>query len=334
MHIVCPHCTTSYAIQPSSLGPNGRTLRCSRCKETWVAYPESPIKEAPTPAMDKTEVPARPGEAGSPSNVVKDFRARNRLGSSPPIADSPPIGNDWHEPAENASEIKVHSAQAQTLDDQASDSQALDSQALDDQALDDQAWEDKAWDDTALDDLMTDDDDSARPQPQPWFRRPLRHKGHARRSARRGVAHFGLPAACAAMGALMAALIVWRADTVRLLPQTAPFYRMVGLDVNLRGLAFKDIKFTTETVDGKQVWVIEGVIVDNVRKPVDIPRLHFSVRDAQGAEIYAWNTVPEQSVLKPGERAFFKSRLASPPVEGRNIDIGFVGPRDAAGRSA
>jgi hypothetical protein len=36
------------------------------------------------------------------------------------------------------------------------------------------------------------------------------------------------------MGALLLALIVWRADVVRLLPQTALFYKMVGLDVNLR----------------------------------------------------------------------------------------------------
>ena len=55
--------------------------------------------------------------------------------------------------------------------------------------------------------------------------------------------------------------MIWRADVVRLLPQTATFYKMVGLDVNLRGLAFKDIKITNETVDGKPVLVIEGVIV-------------------------------------------------------------------------
>src|SRR5882724_9198364 len=53
---------------------------------------------------------------------------------------------------------------------------------------------------------------------------------------------FGLPTACAAMGALILALVIWRADVVRLLPQTASLYRMVGLEVNLRGLAFKDIK--------------------------------------------------------------------------------------------
>ena len=136
------------------------------------------------------------------------------------------------------------------------------------------------------------------------------------------------------MAALVLALIVWRNDVVRLLPQTAPFYRLVGLEVNLRGLAFKDIKITDETVDGKPVLVIEGMIVGESRKPVELPRLRFSVRDAQGAEIYAWNAVLEQPVLKPGERAWFKSRLASPPPEGRNIDIRFFNKRDLAGGHA
>jgi hypothetical protein len=109
---------------------------------------------------------------------------------------------------------------------------------------------------------------------------------------------------------------------------------MVGLEVNLRGVLFKDVKVTTETVDGKPVLVIEGVIVGETKKPVELPRLRFSVHDAQGAEIYAWNTVLDQPVLNPGERARFKSRLASPPPEGRNIDIRFFNRRDLAGGSA
>ena len=133
------------------------------------------------------------------------------------------------------------------------------------------------------------------------------------------------------MGALAVALLIWRNDVVRLLPQTAAFYNMVGLEVNLRGLSFKDVKVSSESVEGKQVLVIEGVIVGQAKKPVELPRLRFSVRDAQGAEIYAWNAVLEQTVLKPGERAWFKSRLASPPPEGRNIDVRFFSKRDLAG---
>ena len=102
------------------------------------------------------------------------------------------------------------------------------------------------------------------------------------------------------MGALVLALVIWRVDVVRLLPQTATFYKMVGLEVNLRGLLFKDVKISTETVEGKPVLVIEGVITGEARKPVELPRLRFTVRDAQGAEIYAWNTVLEQTGAEAG----------------------------------
>ena len=50
MHIVCPNCTTSFGINPAALGAAGRTVRCSRCKETWLARPEDAL-ETVEPAM-------------------------------------------------------------------------------------------------------------------------------------------------------------------------------------------------------------------------------------------------------------------------------------------
>ena len=100
---------------------------------------------------------------------------------------------------------------------------------------------------------------AARPRRPSWFAEPLEAAGAA--SAPPANHSSSLPTACAAMGALVLALMIWRVEVVRLLPQTATFYKMVGFDVNLRGLAFKDVKITTETVEGKPVLVIEGVIV-------------------------------------------------------------------------
>ncbi len=52
MHIICPHCTTSYAIDLATLGAAGRTVRCSRCKEVWLARPEDAAEvRASAPAM-------------------------------------------------------------------------------------------------------------------------------------------------------------------------------------------------------------------------------------------------------------------------------------------
>ena len=37
MLIVCPSCATSYVIEPASVGPAGRAVRCARCKTVWFA---------------------------------------------------------------------------------------------------------------------------------------------------------------------------------------------------------------------------------------------------------------------------------------------------------
>lgn len=174
------------------------------------------------------------------------------------------------------------------------------------------------------------------PSRQSWLkpRLPswLRRSGDQARRARRPI--LTLPVACVAMAAIAAGLVMWRAEIVRLLPQTALFYRMIGLEVNLRGLSIKDVKVSTETVDNKPVLVIEGNIIDIARKTVEVPRLRFAVRDARGAEIYAWNAVLEQTSLKPGETAWFRTRLAASPPEGRAIDVRFFNRQDLAAGGA
>ncbi|WP_028163765.1 MJ0042-type zinc finger domain-containing protein [Bradyrhizobium elkanii] len=280
MHIVCPHCTTSYAIKLETLGPAGRTVRCSRCREVWLARPEDAVDiTAPMPAMA-----AANRSAASDAAAEWEAMARQEEDERTPVVDSPSISADW--PADDAVR--------------------------------------QDWPSVAREDAEAHVDAEAKP------RRRLPGLFKLPTLPRIRMPATSLPTACAAMAALIVALVVWRGDVVRLLPQTALFYRLAGLEVNLRGVAFKDVKVSHETVDGKPVLVIEGMIVGETRKPVELPRLRFAVRDAEGAEIYAWNTVLEQPVLKPGERAFFKSRLASPPPEGRDIDIRFFNKRDLA----
>ena len=280
MQIICPHCSTSYGIDPAKLGEAGRSVRCSRCKEIWLARPEDAVEFAPTPVM------AGAGDEGESQDAAAEWDALAREGeadSEAPHVDSPSIAGGWQNSADWPAEQNDEYGE-----------------------------------------------ESSRSGRFPW----LGNLGNALPRVPRFRAPFGSPTACAAMGALVLALVIWRADLVRLLPQTAAFYKLVGLDVNLRGLRFKDVRVSSEMVEGKPVLVIEGSITGESNKPLEIPRLRFSVRDAQGAEIYAWNSVLEQSVLRPGERAQFKSRLASPPPEGRNIDVRFFNKRDLAGGHA
>jgi predicted Zn finger-like uncharacterized protein len=271
MHIVCPHCTTSYAVNPASFGAAGRTVRCSRCKETWLATPENIAM--PAPAM-----------AGADD------------------------GSDWNDPQAAAVTPSVESP-------------PIASEMPDEQ--DSAAWASLAQQDNVPEDIPADDEPKLSTHAS-------RLRAMFKPSFALRLPAINLTTACAAMAAIVLALVIWRVEIVRLMPQTAAFYRLAGLTVNLRGLAFKDVKMSTETVEGKPVLVIEGVIVSETRKPVELPRLRFSVHDSRDTEIYAWNAVLEQPVLKPGEKAWFRSRLASPPPEGRTIDVRFFNRQDVA----
>ena len=296
MHIICPHCTTPYAIDLATLGGAGRTVRCSRCKEVWLARPEDAIEMA-------AAVPAT-AAAGSQQDAADEWERLAAEGGSEsqdtPVVDSPSISADLPQDGEPQTDWPSAARdEAEGIDD-------IGSPRL--------SWLGKLF----------------------KSRRSAATAAAPRRIPGKSLLNLpfaALPTACAAMGALALALVIWRGEMVRLLPQTATFYKMAGLEVNLRGLTFKDVKITRETVEGKPVLVIEGVITGESRKPVELPRLRFSVRDEHGAEVYAWNAVLEQAVLKPGERAWFKSRLASPPPEGRNIDVRFFNKRDIAGGS-
>ena len=139
-----------------------------------------------------------------------------------------------------------------------------------------------------------------------------------------------LPLAIVALVTLCVALLGWRKDIVRHAPQLASFYSAIGLPVNLRGLAFTDLKIGNEIHDGVPVLVVEGMIVSMVSMPVDVPRLRFALRSATGAEVYSWTAQPSQPVLGAGfETLPFRSRLASPPAEGHDIQVRFFTRRDA-----
>jgi predicted Zn finger-like uncharacterized protein len=274
MQIVCPHCTTSYAVNPANFGDAGRKVRCARCQEVWQARPE-PVQEM-----------AGAGAGNDFSRLDNDPNAEQawQEGDAPHV-ESPSISGDWPDPR--------------------------DSRAANDS--------DANWPAAAQHDEAVDHDDPPRPSRFRSLGRPISPFG----GRLKWPTSVSLNTACVAMGAMVLALVIWRSDVVRLMPQTGAFFKMVGVGVNLRGLAIDDVKVTTEMAGNKPVLLIEGTITDITRKAVEIPRLRFIVRDAKGSDLYAWNAVLEQPSLIPGEKAWFKTRLATPPAEGREIAVRF-----------
>jgi predicted Zn finger-like uncharacterized protein len=132
------------------------------------------------------------------------------------------------------------------------------------------------------------------------------------------------------LSVINAGIIGWRADIVRLLPQTASLFAAIGLPVNLRGLGFANVTTAKETQEEVTVLVVEGTIANTTAAPVEVPRLRLAVRNEAGGEIYTWTALPDRAVLGAGETLPFRSRLASPPADGRDVVVRFFNRHDIA----
>jgi predicted Zn finger-like uncharacterized protein len=125
------------------------------------------------------------------------------------------------------------------------------------------------------------------------------------------------------------ALIGARSELVRFLPQTASLFAAIGLPVNLRHMRFEDVQITNESESGMPILIVTGTIVSESDKAVEVPRLRFAARDQDGREIYTWTMRPDKSVLGPGDRLAFRTRLASPPKEAHDVMVRFFTANDA-----
>ena len=89
MLIVCPNCATSYMIDSASVGPNGRAVRCARCKSTWFA---GASKSAPgVSAFVDGAIAEAAAESGS---AYPDPSATAQDDSPPPTATEQPATAD------------------------------------------------------------------------------------------------------------------------------------------------------------------------------------------------------------------------------------------------
>jgi predicted Zn finger-like uncharacterized protein len=151
-------------------------------------------------------------------------------------------------------------------------------------------------------------------------RRALPPRPAPRKSSRKGLG----VAALAAAGALVVLAIAARATVVRAIPDLAGLYAAIGLPVNLRGLEFRDVRTTSETQDGIAVLVIEGEVANIAKHAVEVPRVRLAVLGTGGQELYSWTALLPRSTLSEDEKVSFRSRLASPPPEGREVLVRFL----------
>jgi predicted Zn finger-like uncharacterized protein len=304
MLIVCPNCATSYDVDVASLRPNGRKVRCVRCKTVWQA--ELSHADKLMAAADAL-APVRHAIAAMAEAAAEEAGEHAAAGQPtlPPHVQSP--AEAWFDGPEDDP-----TAGAVPNDPFAVDSPSIAPTDLDADSPPD-AEDDEAADADAFEDIETS---AARRYPEKskfaWLRWPLS-------AAQSGILVLIL---------LDAIIIGWRTDFVRLMPQTASFYARLGMPVNLRGLDFDNLSTATEQHEGVPILVVEGEVVNETHKIVDVPRLRFAVRNAARQEIYSWTAVLPRTLLSPGDGVPFRTRLASPPPDAHDVLVRFLNRSD------
>jgi predicted Zn finger-like uncharacterized protein len=286
MLIVCPSCATSYTIEPASLGPAGRTVRCTRCRASWFAgAPDSPVSDFV-------------------ADVIAEAEARETTSG---LDQQPPAGDDFgHEPAQPATEMAEQPPQPEPVE--------IEQAALPTQEAP-----------PIVPPVAEAAADAAHDDVESFAAR--RARMHVRRKQKLRSSKW--TAILLVLFGLNVAIFAARAEIVRFFPQTASLFELVGLKVNLRHLTFENVKITKEERDGVPVLAVAGTIVSQSTNPVEVPRLRFAVRNATGQEIYAWTSSPSRSILEPGDKLPFRSRLASPPADASDVLVRFATVGDA-----
>ena len=118
-------------------------------------------------------------------------------------------------------------------------------------------------------------------------------------------------------------------EVARAFPPAVRLYAIAGLEINLRGLAFRNVGQQHLMADNVRVLAIQGEIVNVSSRELAIPVLHFTLRDANRAAIYEWSLTPATRPIKAGEVSTFLTRLASPSPAAEVVEIRFAGAGDS-----
>lgn len=292
MLIVCPNCSTSYTIEPGSLGSAGRTVRCARCKTTWFADTSpAEVTALADGAIDESDAHESPGVIRPdrvPDHAWVDMEPAQESAAAP---DEPTPG-----PAESPAPMPAAIADAPSL---------------------------VPGIEPAPSDLAAGSESDEIENFTARRKRLQARRRQVRRSSR-------WTALILVLFAFNVALIGARSEVVRFFPQTASLFSAVGLPVNLRNLKFENMRISKEAQEGLSSLVIEGTIVSVANKPTEVPRLRFAARDDAGQEVYAWTALPGRSILSPGEKLDFRSRFVSPPENAVDVMVRFSNAQDTA----
>jgi predicted Zn finger-like uncharacterized protein len=309
MDIVCPTCSAAYEIDEATVTEAGRKVRCAACSTVWRVYPPQP-----EPAPFIVEPNANP-YATEPEEDI--------FGEGGPM-----LRQAIEEQASHVDEPKTE-VQSQTESVSAAAIDAMDETLANQDSVTPDA-------PTEMTDLSETSADIpavvAHEEPRQAKLTRLRPKAGANEAKAKkstlGSLFSWKTASIATALAVVVGGVYKRELVVRSIPQTATLYSAIGMPVNLRGVEIRNVASRIIDDNGVNILVIDGDLQNVTKNKLDLPRLRFAVRGADGQEVYVWSAQADKNNLGPGETLNFRRRLAAPPQDGKDVTVRFLTKAD------
>jgi predicted Zn finger-like uncharacterized protein len=342
MLIVCPSCASRYSIDDDKIGVAGRTVRCASCRTGFfvsLADDRSDFQAAheSRAEAEAAVAPSHPATAPQPDAddelSAKWLADMEREGTPVPEAD-PADQTPQPQDLDQGSLDDMFEAELAAAKREAEAQGAIQDAGLVPPAT---GW--RRFLPTrrkTADHDKPDHDKSSVQDPGP----PARAASKAARSAARPATRLRQNSAAAKPSRLaklkgplglglvgafvLGGVVMQRQTVVRLLPPSAGLFSAVGLPVNLKGLTFTDVRSTSQTEGEARFLIVEGGIRSVHGESVQVPLIEVRLRGEDGRTLYTWTTEPPRKSLKPGEALHFRTRLATPPEAGRNVEVRFT----------
>ncbi len=357
MILVCPSCEAKFNVPDGAIPPEGRTVRCAKCKHSWKAFPAQLRRQpaTPAPAAAPRPAPAAPAAPVVDPDMDAGLAARAaavRRTVSSGMEDVPPPAPADEDIYDDDGDVRAPAPAAAQDDSHLPDSddfgvaQALKQTLGSDFGFDEDEDEEsgkirKAKSDRDEPDDYDEDDFLARRRSEQ--RRQSERDAKARK---RKLLTVGWGLLVVFWLVVLYLLVFMKDEVIYKMPGMAGFYEMfqgvedierfreeesedgepltkpLAAEEPYISAKLHNDRTRIESVDGRNTLMVRGFIENTSdRTSATVPKVQVQVLDKDGRELTSWIIDPPGQILRRSARLNFETSLYPIPSGAANVKV-------------